>query len=209
MSRPYKNGTFIYPPRPEHCISSDNLNKFDDNSYIAQCKLNGSCAEIYLNSDKFDIKNRHKGGLSNFKLKDCEILSLHRGNGEMLLIGEYLNKSKKDSNGNLWNHKLVIFDILVYDNEHLLGSTFKERYELLLNIFTTKEYNEYLYQIDENIFLVKSFESDFKKLYHDIVKTDILEGLVLKPKDSMLQPGNKEKNNLCLKCRKETKNYTF
>ena len=208
MSRPYKN-QYIFPPRPENRISPESLDKHDTNEYIVQCKLNGSCMEAYIDESEFEIKNRHNGGLSNFKLKEQEVLSLHRGKGKMMLVGEYMNKSKKDKNNIVFNHKFVIFDIIVFENQHLLGTTYQERIDILHSIYNVKEYDEYLYQIDDNIFMVKTFYKDLKILYDNIVKIDMLEGLVLKPKSSKLTPGTKKLNNLSLKCRKETKNYSF
>jgi len=59
--------------------------------------------------------------------------------------------------------------------------------------------------------MVKSFESDFVKLYNDIIKIDMLEGWVLKRKSGKLERGTREKNNVgwSIKCRKPTKNYMF
>lgn len=213
MSRPYKAGTYIYPPRPEYKISAESLSKYDTGEYIAEPKFNGSNLEIYLNASTIHkTMNRHNKLITNFKLTNNEMLSLHKGKGEMLLNGEYMNKSQSDENGKVFNHKLVIFDILVLNDEHLVGTTCLERYNMLLDLYPDKkDYNEYLYQISENIFLVKSFDKDFLALYQKIVKIDMLEGWVLKKKNGKLEQGTREKNNVGwqLKARKETKNYQF
>ena len=122
-----------------------------------------------------------------------------------------MNKSKKDINGDTFNNKFVIFDILVFENQYLVGSTFDERYNLLKSIYNVKDYGEFLFQITENVFLVKSFTDKFTKRYNDIVKVDMLEGWVLKRRDAKLERGTREKNNVNtqLKCRKPTKNYEF
>lgn len=209
MSKQYRNGEYIYPCRPEYKINPDLLDKFDDGSYLVEAKYNGSCCELYIKPDKYKVFNRHKSSLSNFKLSEIEILNLHRGDGEMLLIGEYMNKLKKDKNNKIFNHKFIIVDILVFNNQHLIGTTYQERLNILHEIYDLKDYDEYLYQIYDNIFITKSFEQDFKNLYENIVKIDMLEGLVLKPKNSKLSTGTKKLNNLSMKCRKETKNYQF
>jgi len=212
MSKPYKSGSFIYPPRPEHRIRSTSLFKYEEtNEYIAEPKLNGSNCEAYINEKSFYVKNRHNGPLTLFKLSDTEIQSLHRGKGEMVLNGEYMNKSQNDKNGKVFNHKFVIFDILVYNGEQLIGTTFEERYNLLLSLYNVKEYDEFLYQIDENIFMVKKFEKDFESLYNQVVKIDMYEGWVLKKKNGKLEQGVRQKNNCGtqIKCRKENKNYSF
>mgnify|MGYP005845563903 CR=1 FL=1 len=198
MSRPYKTGTYIYPPRPEFKISSESLEKYDTGEYIAEPKFNGSNMELYFNETTIHkIMNRHKDILTN-KLSDAEILSLHRGKGEMVLNGEYMNKSKKDADGKVFNHKLVIFDILVLNGEHLVGISCLERYNMLIDLYPDKkDYNEYLYQISENVFIVKSFEKDFLNLYNKIVEIDMLEGWVLKKRNGKLEQGTREKTVLC------------
>jgi len=146
MSKPYKrtkDGVFsyIYPPRPEHKISANTLEKFDDGTYYAQPKLNGSCCELYIDPKSYTNRNRHQGDISNFKMNDEEILKLHRKEGDMVLVGEYMNKSQNDINGKVFNNKFVIFDILVLDGQYLVGSTCEERYELLKELFGTEEYD--------------------------------------------------------------------
>ena len=122
-----------------------------------------------------------------------------------------MNKSKNGTDGKLFNKKFVIFDILVYENMYLVGSTFEERYELIKSIYNLKEYDDYLFQVSENVFFVKSFKDKFEKRFKSIIKVDMLEGFVLKRKNAKLERGTREKNNVNsqLKCRKATLNYKF
>jgi ATP-dependent DNA ligase len=216
MPRPYKRNktgefSFIFPPRPEHRISVNSLVNYDNGEYNAEPKLNGSNCSLYLDGKSFDQKNRHRGDISNFKMDSKEIIKLHRGKGDMLVVGEYMNKSQKDINGKVFNNKFVIFDIIVYNSEHLVGLTYVERRKILTDIFGTKSYDDYLYQVSENVFMTKSFEGDFTNLYNKIVKIDMLEGWVLKRKNGKLERGTREKNNIgwMIKCRKQTLNYQF
>ena len=208
--RKYKK-QYIYPPRPENKIKPTSLYKYDTNEYLCEPKLDGSNCTLYIGKKSYSQRNRHQGTITNFKMDDEEILKLHTGNGEIVLVGEYMNKSKKDINGNLFNKKFVIFDILVYEDMYLVGSTFEERYELLKNIYKLKDYDEYLFQISENVFLVKSFNDKFEKRFKNIIKIDMLEGFVLKRKNAKLERGTRMKNNVNsqIKVRKETKNYQF
>lgn len=207
----YKKYLYLWPPRPENKIKPESIIKFDNNTFISQCKFNGSNCTIYLNGTDYSIGNRHKGTIGNFKLKPVEVNRLYDGSkGYRVVVGEYMNKSKKDENGKTWNDKFVIFDILVNDGQHLIGSTYEQRLELLQEIYNTKPYNNYVDQITDNIFLIKSFTGDFTKLYHDVVKVDMLEGLVLKLKKGKLSDGNAKSNsNWMIKCRKPTLNYEF
>ena len=211
MARPYKTGTYIFPPRPEHKIPSKSLVKYDDGTYYAQPKLNGSCSELYLDGKSFEQRNRHQGIISNFKMNNQEVIKLHRGKGDMVVVGEYMNKSQKDINGKVFNNKFVIFDILVLNGKQLVGTTYESRFKIMKDIFGTKSYDDYLYQVSDNIFMVKSFEKDFTNLYSKIVKINMLEGWVLKRRGGKLERGTREKNNVgwMMKCRKETKNYQW
>jgi hypothetical protein len=206
----YKNFRYYYPPRPEHKILPTSIKDYDNSLWIGQPKLNGSCTELYINED-VKVYNRHKAPLSGFKIPTTEILELNKGNGWMVLCGEYMNKSKKNVNGKIWNDKFVIWDIIVYNGEYLTNTTFDERIELLDELFGKEEYDEYLYKISENVYRVKSFENEFEQLYKDIIKIDMLEGWVLKKKNGKLERGMRESNNtsIQLKVRKPTKNYEF
>jgi len=206
----YTKFYYIFPPRPENTIPSEAIEVFDDGTFIAQPKLNGSCCLIFTNGKEFFCMNRHQERLTNVQIMD-ELLSLHRGDGWMVLVGEYLNKSKLDENNNLFNHKFVLFDILVYNNKYLLGTTFLERQHLLDEIYKLEEYNSYLFKISDNTYRVKNFMSNFTKLWNEIVKIDVFEGFVFKRKKAPLEIGTSQKNNTKsqLKCRKKTKNYKF
>jgi len=211
MARKYKHGGYIFPPRPEYKIKSESLGKYDDGSFYAQPKMNGSNCTIYLDGKTFEQRNRHEGIISNFKLKDSDILPLHKGEGDFVIVGEYMNKSQKDINGKVFNNKFVIFDILVFNGMQLVGTTYKERYKMMIELFGIKSYDDYLYQISDTVFMVKSFEKDFKTLYEKIIKIDMLEGWVLKKKTGKLERGSRLKNNLGwqLKCRRSSANYQF
>ena len=105
----------------------------------------------------------------------------------------------------------LIFDILVYNGEYLLGSTFEERVALLDNLYGTEDENEYLYKITDKIFRVKTFYDNFTERWNEIVKIGMLEGFVLKKKEAKLERGLSEKNNCLwqLKSRKSNKLYKF
>jgi len=210
----FDNYRYIYPPRPKNAIHSDDLNFWDNGSLIAQPKLNGSNTTIYTNGDQVIVMNRHNSRLTNFQISLDEIKSLYKGNkGEWLVInGEYLNKSKQDERGVTFNHKLVIFDILVYKSDYLVGQTFQQRVDLLDKLYgTTPSEKDYLYSISENVYRVKSFDTGFRELFYDLTKIDMIEGLVMKRKNAKLEIGNTENNNTKsqLKARKATKNYKF
>lgn len=208
----YENFRYMYPPRPEFTMAPTQLYKYEK-SHFGQPKLDGACMSIFIKGKDFKNFGRHENeNLTNFKLKinDLEVLNCENNNWNVI-VGEYMNKNKKGVDGKPWNHKFVIFDILVYNGEYLLGSTFEERVKLLDIIFGTVDENAYLYKINENVYRVKTFYENFTELWTEITKIDMLEGFVMKKINAKLERGLTEKNNYLsmLKTRKPTKNYKF
>jgi ATP-dependent DNA ligase len=208
----YNSYRYLYPPRPQNAVPSTDLNYYDNGSFIGQPKLNGSNSTIYTDGVKVIIMNRHGDRLTRFEIKDDEILSLYRGTGGWTVLnGEYMNKSKRDENS-VFNHKFVIFDILVNDGDYLIGKTFKQRVELLDEMFGKVECEkDYLWGISDNVYRVKSYENNFSMLFDKLTPIDMIEGLVLKRVNARLEMGNTELNNTKsqVKARKSTKNYKF
>jgi hypothetical protein len=209
----YSNYRYLFPPRPKNAIPNTELTFWDNGSLIAQAKLNGSNSSIYTNGEKVIVMNRHGARLSRVEVDNSEILSLYKGTGGWTILnGEYLNKNKQDENRKAFNHKFVIFDILVNDGDYLVGKTFEERITLLDTMFGQNECEKnYLYGISENVYRVKSYQNQFNMLYDTLTPIDLIEGFVLKRKNARLEIGNTELNNVKsqIKCRKETKNYKY
>ena len=209
----YTTQRYLYPPRPKNAVPQSELSSYDDGSMSGQLKFNGSNSTIYTNGERVIVMNRHNGRLTNVQISDEEIKHIYKGTGGWSVInGEYLNKSKRDENGNIFNHKFIIFDILVNDGDYLVGKTFSEREALLDELYgKDKCEKEYLYGLTENIYRVKSYENNFNTLFDIYSKIDIIEGFVLKRKNSRLETSGSETNNhrWQIKCRKSTKNYKY
>ncbi len=210
----YNQFRYIFPPRPKNAIPPKDLVYYDDQGgFLGQPKIDGSNCVIFTNGIELKIMNRHGQVLSGVTI-NSEISALFRGNigNWIVLNGEYLNKAKKDESGISFNHKLIIFDILVYDSEYLLGKTFLERVELLDNIYGSEDSDkDYLHSISENIFRVKTYTDNFSDKFNHLSKIDMVEGLVLKRSKAKLEFGSSSDNNSKsqLKCRKPTKNFKF
>ena len=209
----YLNFRYIFPPRPKNAIPESELDFWDDGSLLAQPKLNGSNCLVFTNGVKVIAMNRHSQKLTNFNLSDNEIGEIYRGDGGWTVLnGEYMNKSKLDETGLTFNHKFVIFDILCLNGDYLVGSTFRERVELLDKLYgTNASEKDYLFRISENIYRVKSYTEGFQKLFQELTPIDMIEGLVMKRKSAKLEVGTSENNNTRsqLKCRKATLNYKY
>ena len=208
----YLNYRYIFPPRPKNAIPDTELEFWDNGSLISQPKLNGSNCVIFTNGEKTIVMNRHNQRLTNFNISDNEIKDIYRGEGWMILNGEYMNKSKSDENNQVFNHKFVIFDILGFNSEYLVGKTFEERIQLLDTLYgQVDSEKEYLFKVTENVYRVKSYEVDFKNIFNRLTSIDMIEGLVMKRRNARLELGTSENNNTKsqLKCRKATKNYKY
>lgn len=209
----YNTYRYIYPPRPKNAIPSTELDFWDGGSLLAQPKFNGSNCVIFTNGEDNVVMNRHNQRLTNFRLTTDEIKDIYRGDGEWMVInGEYMNKNKSDETNKPFNHKLVIFDILTFKGEYLVGQTFSQRVELLDDIYGKVECEkDYVYKISDNIYRVKSYDTGFTDLFNTLTPIDMIEGLVMKRKNAKLEMGTNELNNIKsqIKCRKATKNYKF
>jgi hypothetical protein len=210
----YNSFRYIYPPRPKNAIPDSDLDFWDNGSLVAQPKLNGSNCVVFTNGEKVMMMNRHSQYLTNVSIAREEILNLFRGEvGKWMVInGDYLNKSKQDENHLTFNHKFVIFDILTFDGEYLVGDTFEQRIQLLDKLYgQVDSEKDYLYRISENVYRVKSYYNSFKPLFDKLTPIDMIEGLVMKRMNAKLELGTSENNNTKsqLKSRKPTKNYKY
>jgi ATP-dependent DNA ligase len=107
---------------------------------------------------------------------------------------------------------LIIFDLLVLNNDYLVGKTFGERITMLDELYGTNDSEkDYLHSISDNVYRVKSYNNNFKPLFDRLMQIDMIEGLVLKRRNARLEIGNTEDNNTKsqIKARKKTKSYKF
>jgi ATP-dependent DNA ligase len=216
----YEKYSYLFPPRPEQTTHFTELDKYDNDTFIAQPKYNGTCCNVFISETEVIVMNRHKGKITS-QYSHIDFKGLHSGKGWMVLCGEFLNKNKKGEDGNPFNLKYVIWDILVYEGKYLLGSTTIERMKLLESLFPCSKMIVGVDKMESlthacftrcaNVYKAPYYNHSFELLYQSIVSTDIYEGLVLKRKDAKLTLGLTEKNNNTwqIKCRKPTKNYNF
>lgn len=217
---PYLNFNYIYPPRPEYKISPHELEKFDNGKYVAQPKYNGTCCVVFTNGEDTYIYNRHKNPLSSYS-KEIAFDKLAKSKNWYVYSGEYLNKGKLGESGEKEKDKFIIWDVLVWEGNYLIGETLLDRIALLEAIYPCNrailkpeglEIYEHLCCTEfEGIYKAPTYMNGFNGLYEDIVKIDLYEGLVLKKIETKLTFGFQEINNhdWQIKCRKPTKVYHF
>jgi ATP-dependent DNA ligase len=202
---------YLFPPRPEIKSPPSMINTYEKMGMWAQAKLNGSCALLFTNGTEVVFMNRHKEKFAREIISKEELKTLHRGNGWIVLVGEYMNKSQKQQTGRVFNAKFVVFDILVHNSEYLVNSTFKDRQDLLRELYPVTSFDNWIDQISETFYLVKNIKKDFQQKWKDIVSIEMYEGFVLKKPEAKLTTGFSAGNNKGwqLKIRKETKNYQY
>lgn len=222
----YTKFMFYYPPRPEGKISPDQLTKYDTGEYMAQPKYNGSCAALAMNENPASMQlfNRHAEKLTLVKHDLIDFAAAYRGqenNSWLYLCGELLNKNQRGENGQPFNQKFIIWDILVFKSQYLTGTSFEWRQQLLEELYPCnrmqitanglEQYDHLCCTGHTGIYRAPNYTHGFADLYTDITKTELYEGLVLKRRTAKLEYGFNEKNNTGwqIKCRKETKNYHF
>lgn len=205
-TRPYLKARFVYPPRPEYPVPPTELDGLTGDRFMAQAKLDGSCCVVVLDGSGAEVWNRHKERFA--KPPTVDLASLHRGNGLMVLVGEFMNKSKKDETGRKLEG-FVIHDLLAYDGVHLVGSTFAERWAIIERLYPGEDRGPALVRIAEGLYRVKAVTEGFGRFYETLTRYDAYEGVVLKRHDGRLDAGLSEKScsTIQLKCRRSTKNY--
>ena len=202
---------YIYPPRPEIKSPPSGLKTYERMGYWGQPKMNGSCGNLFLGPGHTKLMGRHNNLFAREIISRQDLQMLHRGSGPMILVGEYLNKSQKDHKGKVIIG-FAIFDILVYNGQYLLGTTFQERQELLDSLYTPlSEYDEFLWCIGPSSYRVKNFTSNFNKHCDYLIKAEVYEGWVMKNPNAKLESGYRSVNNTKwqIKCRKSTRNYKY
>ena len=217
---PYLNFNYIYPPRPEFKIPPKELDTFDTGEYVVQPKYNGTCCIVFTNGTEVYVYNRHKQPMAWYS-PDIDFKGLAHSDQWYVYTGEYLNKGKLGESGAKEKDKFIIWDILVWGDQYLIGDDLLTRINLLEETYPCQrgkigenglEMYEHLCHTNLNgIYKAPSYMNGFLKLFEDISKTDLYEGLVLKKIESKLSYGFQMLNNhdWQIKCRKPTKVYHF
>lgn len=191
---------FIFPPRP--CDGSiqygeDTYQSYKTKpGYIAQLKLNGQRNLIYIFPDgHIEMWNRHGEKHRSYTppkwMLDQITASFRIEPGKFTVLdGELLNN--KDST---IKDTLCIWDILVYNGEYLIGTTYGERYNLLLNISAKYADGDYAYEITNKLWVARNILPEMWDNEWAKTKTSYVEGFVLKRLDGKLEMGLKKCNN--------------
>ncbi len=202
-------GKIFYPQKPT-LISIDQplFEKLDkDPNVIAEVKYNGTrlilqrFPVISLSPiGEFEFWNR-EGSQLKYTPSD-ELLSNLRSlnwKGNCVLDGELLHTKVKST-----KHHIVLFDVIIWNGEDVSSKPFSERRQILESAFK-------VLSIFDNLYPAPQWKTGFKTLYEMAIKTDYMEGLVMKRLDSKMVLGKSSSPVVATmwKVRKPTKNYRF
>lgn len=218
----YNDFKFLYPPRAEVKTRPSLVNVYDTEEYVGQPKYNGSCCNVFLHKSMVEITNRH-GEKKTRVANTIDFESIITDDTWTVLSGELMDKSKKGEDG-LPIIGFIIWDILVYKSEYLVGATLQDRLSLLEMLWPCHRmvisgdklvtYKHLCHTGINGIYKTPTYiggNNYFPKLYNELIQTDAYEGLVIKKLNGKLELGFNEKNNSGwqLKARKPTKNAKF
>lgn len=219
----YDQFRYLWPPRPTTTIKpkSEHYEKMKARSgWAAQYKFNGQRNVIYISPDG-DVQwwNRHKEQHRNYDVPDWlndQILSVVKPNGKWMVIdGELMHAKDKNI-----KHTLYWWDLLVCDNKFLLGTSTRDRFNLLCERTTdpigtfVDQGHDLADKLSDNILRARNMEDPAQwDVAWDATELSYVEGFVFKNLNPQARLGvciaEKNNNGWMVRCRKEHKGYNF
>lgn len=126
------NTQYIFPPRAENCTTKDQAAEFLKMGWIPQIKYNDTRCLIKILPDyNIQLWNRHGERIKNYNCPDW-ILEQIKNLAETLQLNpnewHLLDGGLLDQKHRAIKDTIVIWDILVENSEHLIGTTYAHRY---------------------------------------------------------------------------------
>lgn len=215
---PYTKYSYLYPPRPEHAVPIEHIGTYEEMGYVAQPKLDGSSCLVFTDGTNAIAMSRHATPFAAepMLLKDGTFRKLHRGTpGKWtVLVGELMNKSKRDERGRAFSG-YVVHDVLVADGVHLVGTTFAERIALLDSMYGTagSDQPELHATGHERVYRVRTYRGPgLAEFFRGVTAgAQMYEGIVAKDPAGRLEHGMRQKNTRSgqVKVRRTEKNYAY
>lgn len=235
---------YIFPPRAKTCCPKNEAVIFLEMGWKPQLKYNDSHILIKLlpkstNSQNIEIWNRHGEKLRDYTAQDWLLEQIEQVASDLWLSADayhLLDGGLLDRKHRAIKDSIVIWDILVRDGEHLLGTTYAERYNSLCSKTTGETWwythpkhdpVDFGLKLSDNIFLVRQYEKEDWEMIWNVVElvnapfttvaggtkavSPVIEGVVLKDYSGRLEMGFRELNNdsWLAKSRIETKRHRF
>ena len=219
---------YIFPPRPQTAMPFDDCCFFTEVGWGWQYKINDSrCLIKYLPDGNVELWNRHAERFRSYHCPDWL-------EDQLCLVRDHLGLSSTELHlldGGLYDQKhaaikdtICIWDILVRDGKHLLGTTYMERFEAVAvgtipYNFSHDSYESPIkfgmsYSDAPNVFHLEWNPNGTPQAAWDAVHavntpfgetSPLLEGMVFKNPEGRLEMGMREKNNEGWLCRTRVK----
>jgi len=219
---------YIFPPRPQSAMPFNDVVFFTEVGWGWQYKVNDSRCEIkYLPDGSVELWNRHAERFRSYHCPDWL-------EDQLLAVRDQLGLSSSEYHlldGGLYDQKhaaikdtIVIWDILVRDGMHLLGTTYKERFDSIATGTTPYNFSHetyehpiqfgLCYEDTPNVFHLEWNPCGDPRSCWDMVhvinkpfdaNSPLIEGMVFKDPDGRLEMGMSEKNNESWLCRTRVK----
>lgn len=206
----YNSFSYLWPPRPEQAVPSQQLDAFERQGYIAQVKKNGTSSIVAVAPDgSLTFMSRHKEDHKAWAPKPelyPELTAL-KGDGWYYFIAELLHSKVEGIRDTLYFH-----DCLVDNGNYLVGVEQQERVSRLQKIFLKGDEEETYshFVVSPKVWIVREHTSGFLDLFNSLDRPED-EGIVLKEPHGRLQIASRQKSNVGgqLKCRRPHKNFGF
>jgi hypothetical protein len=169
----YDHYQYLYPPRPENVVPRGSFNFYESQGYVAQIKKNGTNTVIFAKGQEVIFKTRHDDNHKAWS-PTPEIIDFFKSDSTTwnVFCAELLHSKVSGI-----RHQLYIYDQIVDDGVHLVGSTFEERSLNLQARWVGKDEGDQI-RVHPNVSVAKNFEGNFNELFENLKAED--EGLVLK-----------------------------
>jgi hypothetical protein len=202
----YDTYKYIFPPRSNMSIPSTMLATFEKRGWIAQVKKNGTNSVIFVSPEReVFAKGRHNNDHKLWEFDDNTRKPFIKlpGKNWWVFNAELLHsKTKNVKNTN------YIFDVLVADGKYLVGTTYLQRFDILLETFKSFKHEWGYKAIDDSTFLAHNMTNDFIGAFKSL-NTDEDEGLMLKNPSGLLTLQSGTNASWMVKCRRGHKNFGF
>lgn len=205
---------YIFPPRAENCIPRNQADIYFNLGWKAQIKYNDTRLLIKYLPNKVELWNRH--GMRINYTPPPELQEQLQTLKDKLYLNDWslIDGGLLDAKHPAIKDQIVIWDILVKNGEHLLGTTYEERYAQIAAIGDNPHHYDPYHKkhrtldigisITSDIFYPRWYDKEQYNNLWNLVETanapypttsPIFEGCVLKDPLGTLTVGYKAKNN--------------
>lgn len=190
----------IFPPRPWGSIPPETVSKY--RGYYAQYKYDDIRLLIEVGREgEVTLSTRKRQPLKSFAVDERlrrQFAGLRTKRGRLYLFDGGVLRT---GYGPELRKPVILWDVLVYEDRYLLGSTYEERYHLLSNLcinprkFETATGHQTAFEVGPDLWLARNFTGDFARRFESTRGMEEIEGLVLKDPAGRLEWGIREENN--------------